>query len=351
MSEAKRHVNIPIFIPHLGCPNQCVFCNQKTISGVQAFKPESVGENIDEALKTIPQGTECEIAFFGGSFTGIDKELMERLLIIANRYIKQGRISSVRCSTRPDYINKDVLDLLWRYGVSSIELGLQSADDRVLAASRRGHTSADEEKACKLITEYGFTLGGQMMIGLPESTEQTEIATARFIVRSGAKEARIYPTVVFKDTELYELTLSGKYTPISLEDAVKRSAKALRILLAGGVKVLRIGLCDSENLHSDKTYYAGPNHPALGELVESELYFEIIREKLNLLDIEKGALLRITAPQGHSSKVIGHNKINKQRLLVEYGLSDVKVNASDSLDNYNVILTIEERTNNVLKNT
>jgi hypothetical protein len=154
---SKKHVNIPIFIPHLGCPNQCVFCNQKTISGVHCFDINSVKDTIDQALLTVSEDTECEIAFFGGSFTGIDKELMESLLIIANAYLEQGRVSSVRCSTRPDYINREVLKTLKRYGVGAIELGLQSASDSVLSKSKRGHTSKDEADACKLITEYGFS--------------------------------------------------------------------------------------------------------------------------------------------------------------------------------------------------
>ena len=166
----KKHANIPIFIPHLGCPNQCVFCNQRSITGKNEFDPARVDEIIKSSLATIDKNTECEIAFFGGSFTGIDMGLMLKLLEIAHSYVKCGRVKSIRCSTRPDYINVQILDILKTYGVSVIELGLQSADDQVLSACKRGHDFFAEECAVKLIKQWGFELVGQMMIGLPGST-------------------------------------------------------------------------------------------------------------------------------------------------------------------------------------
>ena len=166
----KKHANIPIFIPHLGCPNQCVFCNQRSISGVDEFNPESVTDIIESALATIGEGVDVEIAFFGGSFTGIDRPLMIRLLEIANSYLVSGKISGIRCSTRPDYISREILDELKKYGMTVIELGLQSIDDSVLSLTKRGHTSDSAMRACKMIKERGFDLIGQMMIGLPDST-------------------------------------------------------------------------------------------------------------------------------------------------------------------------------------
>ena len=339
----NRHVNIPVFIPHLGCPNNCTFCNQRTISGVREFVPESVIPIIEEALSTVSEKDTAEIAFFGGSFTGIDRELMEKLLLIANGYLKQGRITSIRCSTRPDYINDDVLSVLKRYGVDTVELGLQSVSERVLSTCKRGHVFFDEVQACRKIKEYGFKLGGQMMIGLPQSTLEDEIKTAEFIVASGASEARIYPTVVFRDTELCESTLRGEYTPISVTDAVTRSAEVLRIFVKAGVKVLRIGLCDSENLHSTKTYFAGPNDAALGELVINEYYAKILDDKLKELKYDDNSKLLIYVPKGHVSKVIGQHKKNKNRLLKEYAFSSVKLIESEDVKDYDVFLRIEER--------
>lgn len=339
----KKHINIPVFIPHLGCPNQCVFCNQRTISGVKEFCPESVIPVIEEALSTIDSDSEVEIAFFGGSFTGIDTELMESLLIIANGYLKQGRVSSIRCSTRPDYINDNVLKILKGYGVRTIELGLQSFEDEVLIACKRGHTSYDEIAACEKIKSHGFRLGAQMMIGLPNSTPEDEIRTAEFAVLAGADEARIYPTVVFKDTELCDFTADGRYKPLSLKEAILRSARVFEILIKAGINVLRIGLCDSENLHSEDTYYAGPNHAAIGELVEGEYYYRLIKQKLDAVKLSKKTVIRIFAPKGQTSKIIGQSKRNKIRLLREYGISSLKVVESEEVEKYNILLKAEER--------
>ncbi len=339
----KRHINIPIFIPHLGCPNNCTFCNQRTISGVTEFDPESVVPIIEQALSTVSAEDTAEIAFFGGSFTGIDRDLMQRLLVIANGYLKEGRVSSIRCSTRPDYIDDEILDILKKYGVSTVELGLQSISDRVLFACRRGHTFENEIEACKKITNAGLNLGGQMMIGLPGSDIEAEIKTAEFIASSGASEARIYPTIVFRGTELYESALSGEYEPLSLEDAVSRSAEVFKIFVKSGIKVLRIGLCDSENLHSEDTYYSGPNDPALGEMVINRYYLMIVVQKLKSLEIKRNSRLLIYVPRGHVSKVSGQRKQNKIHLLKEYAFSEIKIVESDEVSEYDVLLRIEER--------
>ena len=285
-------------------------------------------------MATVDPSQETEIAFFGGSFTGIDRELMISLLEIAKGYISDGRVSSIRCSTRPDYINEEILDILEGYGVKTIELGLQSFDDKVLALSKRGHLSSDEYNACRLITERGFDLIGQMMIGLPGATLEDEIKTAEFIVKSGAVGARIYPTVVFHDTELCEMAKCGSYTPLDVKDAVERTAKALEIFNSSGVDVIRIGLCASENLTSEDKYYAGPNHPALGELVESELYYNKIVSCLDNKNQYNGMILQISVAQGCLSKAIGQKKYNKQRLMRDYGLADVKFKEDESLSGY-----------------
>lgn len=336
----KAHVNIPIFIPHLGCPNQCVFCNQRTISGVSEFDISQVRSQIEAALSTIDTSCDAEIAFFGGSFTGIDRNLMIQLLEIAHVYVADGRVRSVRCSTRPDYISDEILDLLEKYGVKTVELGLQSSSDKVLSISKRGHTRLDEEKACKMIVERGFSLVGQMMIGLPGSTIEDEIETANFIVKCGAKAARIYPTVVFHGTELCQMACSGEYKPLELSDATDRSARVLEIFTSAGVDVIRIGLCASDNLFDTDKYYAGPNHPALGEMVESALFYNRIASKLGDKDSYGGVTLNVTVAKGCLSKAIGQKKYNKKRLIREYGFADVKITEDESLFGYQ--LKIEE---------
>ncbi len=327
-----KHANIPIFIPHLGCPNQCVFCNQRFISGVDSFSPDTVECEIETALSTIPEDYEVEIAFFGGSFTGIDRELMVSLLKIANKYLSSGKVSGIRCSTRPDYIDEEVLSILKNYGVTTVELGLQSMDDKVLCLSKRGHTVYDAEKACRKIIEHGFSLVGQMMIGLPGSTIERELKTAELIVKFGAHGARIYPTVVFRETELAGMLEAGEYKSLTLDEAISRSAAVYEVFLHSGVEVIRIGLCASENLSSDKTYLDGPNHEALGELVESEYFYNLIKKALS--DKYFGKSITVRVAKGYLSRAIGHGRRNKKRLTYEYKLRGFKVCEDERLRGY-----------------
>ena len=332
-----RHVNIPIFIPHLGCPNQCVFCNQRTISGIEKFNPENVRAQIDLALETIEDGAEVEIAFFGGSFTGIDREQMVELLEIGYSYISNNKVKSLRCSTRPDYIDDEIIDILKRYGVKTVELGLQSSCNSVLEKSKRGHYFEAENKSCQMIVESGLDLVGQMMIGLPGSDLDSELETARFIINAGARAARIYPTVVFRETELCQMTYDGEYTPLSLDDAISRSAKVLSLFIDAGVEVIRIGLQASEGLESKDSYVAGPNHPALGELIIGEYYYEKI---LNILSEAKVAFdghITILVRPGSLSKAIGQNAKNKTRLKAVYKY--IRFAESDGLNEYEVSVT------------
>ncbi|MBE6571148.1 MAG: radical SAM protein [Ruminococcaceae bacterium] len=315
-NNAKKHANIPIFIPHEGCPNGCVFCNQKKITGTTALARRNIVPEIEAALATIdPDVFETEIAFFGGSFTGIDRSEMKRLLECVNSFVKEGRVSSIRLSTRPDYINGEILDILSNYGVLHIELGVQSASDAVLSASKRGHTAECAKKALQMIVDRGFVAGGQMMIGLPGSTLADEIQTAKTICECGALEARIYPTVVFYDTELCNMAKRGEYIPLTTADAAKRAAKCYRIFLENGVKVLRVGLQSSENLSSENEVFAGANHPALGELCEGRVYLDLIKEDIEKKLCTNGNTLVIEAPFGETSKISGHKKENKTALL------------------------------------
>ncbi len=339
----KKHINIPVFIPHLGCPNQCVFCNQKTISGVSEFEHETLPAIVDEALSTVGKESEAEIAFFGGSFTGIDKELMIKLLKVANDYVKAGKVSSVRCSTRPDYINNEILDILEMYSVNVIELGLQSSNDEVLKITKRNHTFEDEINACKLIKARGFSLIGQMMIGLPGSSMDRELATADFIINMGANGARIYPTVVFKDTELCRMCELGTYKPLTVDEAVSRTAEVLIKFIEAKIPVIRIGLCASENLSSDTTFYAGPNHPALGELVENEVFYKLINIELSRISPNFGDDITVKIPKGCLSKAIGQNKKNKKRLSEKYKLGNIRFIECDTISGYNCCVERKNR--------
>ena len=338
-----RHINIPIFIPHLGCPNDCVFCNQRSISGHGDFEIANVRREIEEVLSTVREGDVCEIAFFGGSFTGIDRSLMIALLDIAEEYIRKtnGIIGSIRLSTRPDYINAEILDILSRYSVKTIELGLQSMDDDVLLASRRGHASEAARAACVLIKERGFSLVGQMMIGLPRADVENEITTAEEICDLGADAARVYPTVVFYDTELCSMAQRGEYKPLDTEDAVKRCARVLDVFDRRGVPCIRVGLCSSDNLSSEDKVYGGANHAAIGELAMSEVYFNRICEQLDTY--ETGAFeeknLTVWVAEGSVSKAVGQNKKNKVKLCQKYGFKHIKVLEKNDILGYNVSIT------------
>ena len=333
----KRHANIPIFIPHLGCPNDCVFCNQRTISGHGDFRIESVKDEIEEALSTISDDVEREIAFFGGSFTGIDRNLMISLLELAEGYVKKGAVSEIRLSTRPDYIDEEILDILLRFSVKTIELGLQSLNDKVLLASKRGHNKDDAIRACKLIKERGFSLIGQMMIGLPSASCADEIRTAELICDMGADGARVYPTVVFAQTELASMTERGEYKPLELDDAVERTKNVLAVFDRCGVPCIRVGLCASENLRDATKAIAGATHEAIGEMAMSELYFEKICNELDSRKIKGGNVI-IYVASGSTSKAVGHKKKNREKICKKYELESLKVLEKRELLGYNIIL-------------
>lgn len=342
MKTAARHINIPIFIPHLGCPNMCVFCNQRYISGVDGFVPEQAEEEIENVLSSVRgSGCECEIAFFGGSFTGIDRTLMIDLLDLAQSYVERGDVIGIRMSTRPDYIDDEIISILGRYTVTAVELGIQSFDERVLSASKRGHTGDASRIAMAKLKEAGFRTVGQMMIGLPASTPESERDCAREIVRLGADAARIYPTIVFRGTELSDDMKSGKYAPLSVKDAVTRSADVLEIFIENGVECLRIGLCESENLHSHDTYAAGPNHPSIGELVYSEIYRRRISDALECGDWSgKDVIIRV--PRGDISQAVGQKSTNKKHFIEKYGVRSVFFREDDTLGKYQIIVGVSD---------
>ena len=310
------HRNIPIFIPHLGCPNQCVFCNQHAISGCHGFDETEVRKQLEAAFADGTNAKQTEIAFFGGSFTGIDRGLMIRLLELAETYVRGGLASSIRLSTRPDYINDNILEILSRYSVRTVELGLQSMSDRVLEASRRGHDAQCARLACRAVKAAGFSLVGQMMVGLPKSTEEDEIETAQEIAALGADAARIYPTVVFYQTPLSEAARTGEYTPLTTQEAVLRTASVLRTFRAHDVPCIRIGLCATEDLVSPEAVMAGPNHPALGELVWNEVYYQDTVAALQQAGL-CGRDVELAVPTREISKVVGQHRSNLTRLLRE----------------------------------
>ena len=338
-----RHVNIPIFIPHLGCPNQCIFCNQRYISGTVCFDELKVKETIDNIVNQLDNESECEIAFFGGSFTGLNRNLMIRLLDLAQSYVDSNKVVGIRMSTRPDYISREILDILQNYSITYVELGIQSMNDDVLLHLKRGHTVKDTIVATELLNEYKIGFVGQMMIGLPSATAGDEIYCAEQICRLGAKGARIYPTLVFKMTDLEKMTNSGEYIPLSVDEAVERSAAVLNVFVSNGVPCIRIGLCDSDNLHSNDSFVSGPNEPSIGEMVKSRLYLNMIIAELNKFN---GAfeLVIINCRKGLMSQIVGHKRTNIETIKERFKVK--KVIVRENLSQCDVCYKIEVKGEN-----
>lgn len=334
-----KHVNIPIFIPHLGCPNGCVFCNQRSISGKESFNIEAMEQEIRQVLSTVTRPAEVEIAFFGGSFTGIDRDLMVSLLERAEHFVREGSVDAIRLSTRPDYIDGEVLEILSRYSVKTIELGLQSMDDSVLAAAKRGHTAEDGKRACALVKQYGFSLIGQMMVGLPESDSAREVETAKALCDLAVDGVRVYPTVVFEDTELCDMAKAGKYRPLTTEEAVARTKAVLDVFRKRDVPCIRVGLCASENLASDKVY-GGASHSAIGELAMGEIFYEEMCRLLNERGDVAGRSVTFYVPKGAVSRAVGQKRVNAERIYKKYSPLCVKVLEKSELMRYNIIIDI-----------
>ena len=334
-----RYANIPVFIPHRGCPNACVFCDQHLISGCvgeedPAALVTGARETVEQALTTLAPDTQCEIAYFGGSFTGIDPELMEALLALAAEYAAAGRVSGIRFSTRPDYLGDDVLRRLSRYPVKTVELGVQSLSDRVLSACCRGHRAADSLDAIARLRAAGYRVTGQMMLGLPGAVAEDELATARGLIEAGVTSARIYPTLVLRGTRLAQMMEAGTYCPLTLEKAVERTADLLSLFDAAGVEVLRVGLQETEGLRAD-TVIAGPHHPAFGELAMGECFFRQGRELLAAHTFPEGRVT-LAVPRGRTSAMVGQKKRNLTRLCREFSLKKIKVIEIDKLLGYNI---------------
>ena len=325
----KNRYIIPIFVPHLGCPNDCVFCNQKSISGQKNnMTKEKAQKIIEEYLKNIKDETaEKEIAFFGGSFTAIEEEKQNELLKMAYEYVKQKKVKSIRISTRPDYIDKKILKRLKKYKVKTIELGVQSANDFILEKAGRGHTFEDVKKASKLIKRYGFRLGHQMMVGLPESTRKDEINTAKELIKLKPNMVRIYPVLVVKGTKLEKDYNENKYKPLSVVQAVEICKELVRMFADKKIDIIRVGLQNTDEISDPKNekseVVAGPYHPAFRQLVESGMWYDSIVEKIKKLNV-KVKEVEVTVNPIDKNNVIGHKKENIKKLKDTYDV-DLKI--------------------------
>jgi histone acetyltransferase (RNA polymerase elongator complex component) len=281
--EILRPFIIPVFIPHAGCPHQCAFCNQRVITGNTGTVPsaETISAHIQHFLNfKKPHHSPVQIAFYGGNFLGLKANALHRLLVTATQFIENGDVDSLRFSTRPDSITPDHLDIIKNFPVKTVELGVQSMDDRVLMQSLRGHTALDTEAACHALRTYGYEVGMQLMIGLPGDSDTSTMNTARKVTALMPDFVRIYPTLVLKNSLLARWYKQGKYTPLSLESGVSRTIKLYLFFRKTGIPVIRMGLQSSEDLDDDTTILAGPYHPAFGHLVHSQIFLDMAKKEL-----------------------------------------------------------------------
>ena len=332
-----KHVNVGLFVPHSGCPHQCSFCNQKSILGhCEQVTPADVDSAAEIALKN-PDSTGGEIAFFGGSFTAIDRKIMVSLLSAAHKYVADGSFKGIRISTRPDAIDEEICDILAQYGVTAVELGAQSMDDGVLSLNRRGHTAADVVKASEMLKSRGFELGLQMMTGLYGSSDSESIETAKKIIALKPATVRIYPTVVLENTPLAELYRSGEYKPQTVESAAELCAQLLLMFYEADIKVIRTGLHSGGNV--EEGYIAGAYHPAFKEICESKIYLRKALEFIRENNIAEGSIEIHVEPRA-VSPMTGQKKSNISKLS-ELGYN-AKVIADEKIHKYEVCILRNE---------
>lgn len=324
----KKHVNIPIFLPQYGCANDCIFCNQKTITGKKGNPTLlEVRDTIDLRLKTIKkEETEVQIAFFGGNFLGLPQSQQKDYLSVAQEYIDFGFVNSIRFSTRPDSISENSLNYIKAFSVKNIELGMQSMDDEVLLKAGRGHTAIETVEASKLILEKGYVLGLQMMLGLPGDNFEKLMQTAKYIVDLGASETRIYPVLILKDTHLEELYRRGLFQSLSIEESVEMVAKLVHFFKENNIKILKVGLHPSEAYTSENELVAGPYHPSFYELVLTQIWKDRLGKKLKTFNKEENILIR--ANKFEINSIVGHKSSNKIWLKENYPNAIIKLDES-----------------------
>lgn len=323
IKNKEEQYTIPVFIPHKGCKHDCVFCNQRKISGtIKNVSLSEVDSIIASHLKYFEniknKNKKIQIAFFGGSFTGIDISEQIKYLEIANKYIMQGKVESIRLSTRPDYISVKILKVLKKYNVKDIELGVQCLDDEVLKLSKRGHTKKDVIRASRLIRLFGFSLGHQIMVGLPGSNDTTDIYTIKNVIKMRAEQLRIYPVYVINPSELYDMYLNSEYNPLTLDEAVRRTVAIVNECRKTNIKIIRLGLQSTDEITKNNKEIVGPISDNLSEYVFASIIRDTIEK--NIDENKKNYTLEIYVPKRYISMCVGPNRMNKEYFLKKYGI-------------------------------
>lgn len=329
----KKHAIIPIFIPHRGCNNACVFCNQRAITARTAdVTPQDARNIIEQNLCTLKDRNleEIEVSFYGGSFTGIPMEEQSAFLAVAKEYKDKGLVNKIHLSTRPDYINKEILDNLKYYGVDVIELGAQSFSPEVLQQSKRGHTQQAIYDACNLIKEYGITLGIQLMIGLPGDSYEACMDSVRRTVEIGPSLARLYPTVVISETQLFDMYKNGSYIPFTEDEMLRTTKDMFKALKDAGIYVMRIGLKSTSLISTESEYVSYGYHPAFRQLVEGAIAKDEI--ELELEKFEHPGKVVISAPDELLNNAVGHKACNKKYFEEKYPQLKISYKTDNNLD-------------------
>lgn len=321
---------VPVFVPHYGCPNDCIFCNQRKITNksyVNDLKQTKL--DIEEYLTFFSdKKNNTQIAFYGGSFTGLPEEIMIEYLKLANVFIKNKEVDSIRLSTRPDYIDNNILDILKKYNVDTIELGVQSLDEDVLVYNNRGHNAKVVYEASKLIKDYGFTLGLQQMVGLYKDDYNKNIFTAKEFVKIAPSFVRIYPTLIIKETELEKIYKNGDYIPLTVEESVKIIKILYMIYYLHNIEIIRIGLQPTENINEGKDIVSGPFHAAYRQLVLQDIFKDIL---YNIFSARKNVKeVKIYCNNKTISYIVGNKGSNKKFLFKEFNIKKLKFINNDS---------------------
>jgi len=330
---SNRPFIIPIFIPHAGCPHQCVFCNQSSITGVDSKRLNiNISDQIKRFLKYKSERRNfVQIAFFGGNFLGIKTDEMKRLLAEASEFVQLGRVNGIRFSTRPDTVDDHRLNMIKEFPVSTIELGVQSMDDRVLSATKRGHTASDTEKAIQRLNKLNYEIGVQIMVGLPGDTPAQLRASTRWIVRLKPDFIRIYPTVVLAGSPLAKWYKNGRYKPLSLEEAVTEVKDIYRNFRRENIRVIRMGLQATEDLEKNSRILAGPYHPAFGHLVYSQIFLDKAISAIKSAN-PKGASVVLHVHPRSASKMRGLKNRNIKKLRGKFHLHSIEIVPDNSLE-------------------
>lgn len=328
ISNKDEQYTIPVFIPHLGCNNECVFCNQRKISGNKKIQDlNEIRVDIEKHLEYLKDENrkKIQIAFFGGSFTGIPIKHQIKYLELANEYINLNKVDSIRISTRPDYISIPIIKMLKKYNVKTIELGVQSMDNIVLKSSKRGHTASDVIRAAIIINLLNIELGFQIMVGLPNSTLASEIMTISKLLEFNPKQLRIYPVYVLENSKLYDMYVQKKYIPLTVDEAAFRTAEIIKTCNISNVQIIRIGLQSTEEIAANNSKIVGPVSDNFAEYALSKVVLERLEKEIlnfnyvNNVDDSKKKL-ELSVNKKYISIVIGPKKVNKFYLQEKYNI-------------------------------